>query len=565
MFKKRHHGSHHTLRTKHPEGQTKIWGRKSSNLTDELKLMCANHGVADMAELSRKRARDETGKRHWKSNEHPILTITTGSAQTQLDPKFQTHDHTTPFPEVHACALQQFPTAHPVHVVKWGNPALTRFHSKWEPGHGTIISTESDSTKYQCASLTMDIVESLVLGAAAGTLALNSGQKFVGYQMQRPVYQEQMVQLSETLEIECKGAYDPGPWNKEFDLVTTMTYVKNKEDAQVPPRYRNFPCLLIDVAIDRKGLTRAIPEAEILRSTNYKLMNYQLACPARKLYGMHINPADFLTGLMRKVEVVLNRSMLFSDFGDKVAENRGLTHWVETFLGQRRRDCYTDEITEDPKHPLGIPVEWILNAIPRIVELGLDEATATRETTAHPPEDDIGPAHAVLEPAPEDDRKMPTAEKPQAAHPSTTLEQEHEEEEQVTEEDRKTPAADKPLSVHQPTEHVPDEDRQHPAVAAAKSAERALKETTAVARKKSVGIKGIRKPLAKKIPSVLPTKRKSPPTAVAEPETDAAEEDSPIEIDDRGTTADYPTPIEDSDSDSDGNQNSASGNNQESS
>ena len=139
------------------------------------------------------------------------------------------------------------------------------------------MKTGPENNKNQQGALAMSVVEKLVYGAASGTST--SGRTLVAIQMQIHEHGPQsfkVERLSDTLEIECRGAYSPviGP---DWWWRVQMVFLRNKKgEAGVDKIYRDKPFLWVDMELVRHGCQLCIPPGSVWRDINEKLLNYIL-------------------------------------------------------------------------------------------------------------------------------------------------------------------------------------------------------------------------------------------------------------------------------------------------
>jgi len=186
-----------------------------------------------------------------------------------------------PFVEILKRFMKEYPQCKPMYIQKETDPTEVKPRSKWEPLRGSILSKEMDvgsvTNKNQQGARAMEVLELILYGGAAGTDT--SGRSLVGLQMQMPKGGPGLLdvrKLSDTLEIESKGAYSHthGP---DWWLRVQMVFVENKEDARgVDKIYRNIPYLWVDMEIVRHGQTGTALPGAVWRGIKEKLLNYIL-------------------------------------------------------------------------------------------------------------------------------------------------------------------------------------------------------------------------------------------------------------------------------------------------
>jgi len=128
----------------------------------------------------------------------------------------------------------EYPVCKPVCIQKETTPNEVKPCSKWVPMRGLTLSKNmrvgKGNTEHQHGAYAVEVLEMLLCGGAAGTKT--SGRSFVGLQMQ--VHKDgpaslSVRKLSDTLEIEFKGAYLPmhGP---DWWFRVQMVFLENMVD-----------------------------------------------------------------------------------------------------------------------------------------------------------------------------------------------------------------------------------------------------------------------------------------------------------------------------------------------
>ena len=95
-----------------------------------------------------------------------------------------------------------------------------------------------------------------------------------------------------------------------IDIIIALTWVINKRNSGVFERYKRQPYLRVTNSFDEKGTFGIIGnfgifEDRLWREAYFKLLRYQLGCPARREFGMDRDPALYLQTFMRRAEILV--------------------------------------------------------------------------------------------------------------------------------------------------------------------------------------------------------------------------------------------------------------------
>jgi len=315
--------SHDTTdRVEYPYGQPNMWAGKPRPVTPTYAKLCHARDVPDMDAFSRIQFREDNGRLFNGPNHTPTNLLTKGTVHDwlgrpvhppiqQVSHAWWNFDNETHFTTVHETGINEFQTLLPIKIRKTGRHPFS-------PPNGTVITTNVEGSITTGTEPMMKLLESTLLGPAAGTDEIR--RRLVAYQMQMPtkgpnkeINNSKITEVSDALEIVYKGMYNLLELQKEpapIDITTTLTWVINKRSSGVYTRYKRQPYLRITISFDSKGKFGAIqvPESIFWGEAYHKLLRYQLGCPARLEFGMDRDPAQCITTFMRRAEVLVQTS-----------------------------------------------------------------------------------------------------------------------------------------------------------------------------------------------------------------------------------------------------------------
>ena len=159
------------------------------------------------------------------------------------------------------------------------------------------------------------------------------------------------------------------------DITITLTWVINKRNSGVFDRYKRHPYLRITISFDSKGKFGLIPvpEAKLWREAYFKLLRYQLGCPARREFGMDRDPALYLQTFMRRAEILVQPTPM--------TELQSLSFLLEQLLGRNG---------DGTNQPLDFLLPWIIDTTttrttPTTERARLPTENTTSNAVARPP------------------------------------------------------------------------------------------------------------------------------------------------------------------------------------
>jgi len=274
--------------------------------------------------------------------------------------------------------LIEYPVCKPVHIQKETTPNEVKPRSKWVPMRGSTLSKNmrvgKGNKEHQHGAYTMEVLEMLVYGGAAGTET--SGRSFVGLQMQ--MHKDGLAslsvrKLSDTLEIEFKGAcsHTHGP---DWWFRVQMVFLENMEDEKgVDKIWRGKPFLWVDMEIVRHGAIGDARPGAAWRGITEKLLNYILH-RARDMddhHGLIGNFPSLAMGAMKKkweeikTDGVLRRPLL--NFNSQEEAKQDADRWCSGHLLGSRTVADADDGTPAQVAQVGsqpaMPMEMLLQAI----------------------------------------------------------------------------------------------------------------------------------------------------------------------------------------------------------